>query len=476
MPRIARHLLFAAGVVLALAGLLTLLAWALVDSESVRQRIDNTASRAAGMEVRVDGPVGIRVFPAPEFRLQDLRIRNGGSEWLGAPRANLRVRILPLLSGRVEVGGIDLVEPELRLVRDSDGAFNFIAARPAEGSGERQPFAIRHFRARAATMAFTDQASGEHIEAEGCDLTGRDLEWRPAQSSPAIDLPDFQADLACRSVTYGALELSGLQARISARDRRLEINPLTGQVFDGRLNARLESDLSGSSPAHALGLELAGFRVERFFETFQPGHAVEGSATFVAQLSFSGRLPSEMVADLNGQAGLFGTELVLHGQDLDEQLSRYASTQRFNLVDTAALFVAGPAGLAITRGYGFASLFGETDDRTPIRELVSEWDVAGGVATARDVALATAENRIALDGGLDFVNLQFRDMRVAVIDPEGCALVEQRIQGGFHDPKIEEPDVLVTLVAPFVDLLERGIALFTDSPCDPFYTGRVAHP
>lgn len=147
---------------------------------------------------------------------------------------------------------------------------------------------------------------------------------------------------------------------MSARDRRLEINPLTAQVFDGRLNARLESDLSGPSPAHALGLELAGFRVERFFETFQPGHAVEGSATFVAQL--------------------------------------------------------------------------------------------------------------------DFVNLRFRDMRVAVIDPEGCAVVEQRIRGGFHEPTIDEPNVLVTLTAPFVDLLERGVALLTESSCDPFYTGRIAHP
>jgi uncharacterized protein involved in outer membrane biogenesis len=459
-----------------LAGLLTLLAWTFVASESVRHRIESTASRAAGMEVRVDGPVGIRVFPAPGLRLGDLRIRNSGTEWLGASRANLRVRILPLLRGRVEVGGIDLVEPDLRLVRDSDGAFNFIAAPRADGSGERQPFGIRRFRARAATLAFTDQTSGARIVAEGCDLSGQDLEWRPAQSPPAIHLPDFQGRLGCRNVTYGELKISGLQAQVTARDRRLEINPLTGQVFDGRLDARLESDLSGTSPAHALGLELAGFRFERFFETFRQGPAIEGSATFVAQLSFPGRLPSEMVAGLSGHAGLSGTGLVLHGRDLDEQLARYASTQRFNLVDTAAFFVAGPAGLAVTRGYGFASLFGDTDDRTPIRELVSEWEIEGGVAAARDAALSTAENRIALDGGLDFVNLRFRDMRVAVIDPEGCALVEQRIQGGFHDPAIEEPNVLVTLAAPFVDLLERGVALLTDSPCDPFYTGRVAHP
>ncbi|WP_018233288.1 hypothetical protein [Thioalkalivibrio thiocyanodenitrificans] len=67
-----------------------------------------------------------------------------------------------------------------------------------------------------------------------------------------------------------------------------------------------------------------------------------------------------------------------------------------------------------------------------------------------------------------------RPHRRTHFNPEGCAVVEQRIQGGSHDPAIDEPNVLVTLTAPFVDLLERGVALLTESSCDPLYTGRIA--
>jgi len=68
------------------------------------------------------------------------------------------------------------------------------------------------------------------------------------------------------------------------------------------------------------------------------------------------------------------------------------------------LFFAGPLGLAVTKGYNFARIFQGTERTTSIRTLVSEWQSEHGVAQARDVAMATQENRIALIGGLDFVS------------------------------------------------------------------------
>jgi len=115
-------------------------------------------------------------------------------------------------------------------------------------------------------------------------------------------------------------------------------------------------------------------------------------------------------------------------------------------------------------------------EQTLIQELASEWDIANGLARARDVALRTAENRLALIGELDFVNMQFKEMVVAVIDRNGCAIVEQRIQGKFHEPKIEQPHFLVSMVSPLTDIVKRGISLFSNNECEPFYTGRVKSP
>jgi len=478
MQKKARNFLAAAGGLLALAAIVALLAWAFVNSMSFKSRIERTASEVAGMEIRVDGPVGILLFPSPGLRLENVHVYNGETEWMKASGMELQVRNLRLLRGHIEAESIELLEPDLRLRRDPKGTFNFIPGPRRNGSKDGRTWKIRRFSVRNADLTFIDQASGKGIEARGCDWSGRNLEWKPAgsTSSSALNLPDFQGSLTCGQLIYDVFKVTGLEAEASAQERRLKISPITGMLFDGRLKARLESDFSGSFPRHSLELELADFRAERFVETFQQQKGIEGPLTFAAQLSFSGKMPSEMVLGLDGGAKLSGAELVLHGMDLDKQLARYESTQRFKLVDVAAFFVAGPAGVAVTRGYGFASLFVDTGEKTPVRQLISEWEIRKGVARARDVALATADNRIAATGSLDFVNSRFVDMRVAVVDPQGCAVVEQVIRGGFQDPKIDKPHFLVTLFDPLVDILKRGVGLLGGAECRPFYTGRVKPP
>lgn len=477
MRKTTRYILLVMSGIFALAVLLILFVWFFADFEFLGQRIQTTASRSTGMEVRIDGPVRISLWPGAVLRLEDVKIRNGEREWFSAPGVKIRVLTMPLLRGQVDVESIDVIEPKLQLERDLDGVFNFIPDQRPDDSGRGRPFGVIDFKARDMNLIFEDQALGDQIIGESCDWTGQNLKWRPADSqSLTRDLPDFQGLLNCAKFTYGSLEVKQLEARVSAQDKRLTVSPVNGRLFDGQLTAQLESDFSGSLPVHSCELELNDFLVERFMETFQQERGVQGSLTFKAQLSFSGTMLSEMLPSLGGRSELVGTGLVLHGMDVDKQLARYDSTQRFNLADAAAIFVAGPVGLIFTRGYGYASLFADTGEQTPIQELVSMWDVEKGIARARDVALSTAENRLALAGSLDFVNSEFRNLRVAAIDAQGCAIVEQRIQGKFHDPQIEEPNFLVTLVGPIVDIFKRGVGLFTDTRCEPFYTGRVKAP
>jgi AsmA protein len=472
----ARRFFLATGGLLVLIVLVTVIVRVFVNSESLKNRIEKSASQVMGMEVRVEGPIRILLLPAPGLRFHDLQVRKDKIEWMNSAGGEVRVRVLPLLRAQIEVESLDLLEPNLRLKRDSEGAFNFIPLRRQDGK-EGQILTIRSFRARGATLTFTDQASGKGIEAQNCDWTGRNLKWRSAgSSSSGLNLPDFQGNLKCGKIVHDVMEANGVEAQVFAQDRQLKLSPLTGTLFDGRMKGILESDLSGSPPVHSFELELADFRLERFIETYQREQGVEGSLTFASQLNSSGRLPSEMVASMSGWARLTGAGLVLHGLDLDKQLARYESTQRFNLIDLAAFFVAGPAGLVVTRGYGFAGLFVDAGEKTLIRRLVSEWEIEKGIAVARDVAMSTAENRIALAGGLDFVNSQFKEMRVAVIDAKGCAVVEQRIHGEFEDPKIEKPHFLVALVGPLFDMVKRGVALFREAECKPFYTGRLDSP
>ena len=176
-----------------------------------------------------------------------------------------------------------------------------------------------------------------------------------------------------------------------------------------------------------------------------------------------------------GEASLHGHDLTLEIGDIDKELVHYQSSQGFNLVDVGALFFAGPIGLVVTKGYNFASIFQSAGGSSQVRTLVSEWRIDRGVAQARDVAMATKQNRIALKGRLDFVNGRFEDVTVAWIDAQGCAVAQQKIHGPFGKPEVEKPNVLISLAGPALTLLRQARSLF-GGKCDVFYAGSVTPP
>jgi AsmA protein len=90
--------------------------------------------------------------------------------------------------------------------------------------------------------------------------------------------------------------------------------------------------------------------------------------------------------------------------------------------------------------------------------------------------MATATNRIALQGGLDFVNGRFADVTVAAIDAAGCARVRQAIRGSFARPEVEKPRVLTSLAGPALKLYGQARGVFPGEPCEVFYSGSVGPP
>ena len=199
---------------------------------------------------------------------------------------------------------------------------------------------------------------------------------------------------------------------------------------------------------------------------------------FSTTLSMLGRSDSELRRSADGELSLSGRDLTLTGVDLDRVSADYESSQNFSLFDVSAVLLTGPIGLTVTKGYDFANLAQQSGGRTRIRNAVSIWKVDEGVAHARDVALATNKNRLAIQGGLDFVNDEYDELKVALIDSRGCATVSQKVQGPFSKPVVEKPGALESLAGPMLNLFGKARDLLTGSgdECEVFYNGSVAAP
>jgi uncharacterized protein involved in outer membrane biogenesis len=458
------------------AGLLVIIAAALhllVDANAYKPRLEAAASDALGMEVSIGGKMGFNLFPGLQVTLDDVHIRNRGADLVSAKEAMLGIELLPLLHKEVRIDKIALKQPSVLIEQGSNGKYNF---EPTQTAGKLPAMNLGSVSVTDGSLIYADKQSGGGFEAGDCKLDVRHLLLSAGKSPDLIKNLAFTAELACGKIQAKDFAVSDLKLSVAAKDGVFDLKPVTMGVFGGQGSGSIRADYSGAVPQYQVEYALPQFRVEEFYKTLSQLKVVEGAMDFSANLTMQGKSVNEMIQTANGEASLRGKNLTLNGTDLDKEFSRYESSQHFDLVDVGAVIFAGPVGLAVTKGYDFASILKKSGGASAIRTLVSEWKIEHGVAHAQDVALATNENRVALKGGLDFVNGRFDDVTVALIDAKGCAKVEQKVSGSFQKPVVEKPNILVSLAGPALKLLKRGLKLFPGGECEVIYAGSVAPP
>jgi len=474
MPRTRRIVLFG---VIGLVGVVVLAAAALyllLDTNAYKARLESTASRALGMEVEVTGRLAIDFFPGLAATLEDVYVRSRGGDVVSAKQATIGIDLLSVFGNNVRIEKIVLKNPTIVIERDRDGRFNFETGR---AGGESLPaLDWPDVSLSDATIAYVDHRFGKGFEARDCSAEVRRLRHAAGQRANLIRDISFTAGLRCAEVRKDGFTAADLTFTADAKNGILELKPLTTRVFGTPGSGSVHADLAGPVPTYQIVYSLAQFPIEKFFEATSMKQMAAGRMDFSAHLSTHGKSAKDMRQAMKGTLSLRGKGLVFKGGDLDREFARFESSQTFDLLDVGAVFFVGPLGLLVTKGYDFATIAKGGQGSSEIRTIVSDWKVEGGVARAQDVAMATNENRIALQGGLDFVNERFDDVTIALVDAKGCVTVRQRIRGSFREPVMEKPNLLQSLAGPALRLLRKGGDLLGGQQCEVFYAGSVAAP
>lgn len=469
MSRPLRFTLFAAG---ALAGLLALLAVAMLFFVN-KTRLEAAASEALGMDVEVGGRAGIGFFPSLHVTLEDVQMRNRGVDFISAEQADFGIDLLPLLFLEVRFRRIALERFGISIERGLDRKFNY---EPEDPQRVLPALDLVNVSLSNGTLHYVDKQSGKGLEAQACNLDVTHVSHPGGKASDLLTKLSITMEFVCAEMQKDNLVLSDLRGSLNGNDGIFEFEPVTMLVLGGQGSGSVQVDRSGPVPRVHARYSLPSFQIEEFLKLLSPEKVAHGPMDLTMDLTMQGSTWNELRQTADGELSLVGESLTLDGRDLDKELARYESSQHFNLVDAGALFFAGPFGLAVTKGYNFASLFRGSGGTTQIRTLVSKWKVERGVAHARDVALATNENRLALQGGLDFVNEEFDDVTVAQVDPNGCPIVRQRILGPFMKPVLDKPNFLKSMAGPTIKLFKQIRKLFPGKECEVFYEGSVAPP
>lgn len=416
MSRSRRFLLFAA---IGSVALLVLVAAALllfVDANVLKGRLEAAASEAVGMEFNVGGRLRLGFFPRAHVTLEDVHVRNRGLEVASAKEAMLAIDLLPLLGKEVRIEKIALKDARIVIERDRQGLFNF--ERPQQ---DRRPLPLLDWpnvSLADATVVYADQRSGQGFEAGDCHVTVNRLRLSDGERSKLMEELAFTAELTCAALRGDGFEASELKFSVDAKNGVFDLKPVTTRVLGTSGSGSVRADFSDAVPVYQVRYTLLQFPIEEFFKTLSQQKVAAGRMDFSAELTMRGKTVHELQRSLNGHISLRGSNLTLIGSDLDRDLSRFESSQNFNLVDVGAIFIAGPLGLVVT----------------------------------------------------------IDDVIVAVIDAKGCATVRQRIRGSFESPVVEKPNFLASLAGPALRLLKKGSELLLGAHCDVSYAGSVAAP
>src|SRR5512145_1050188 len=217
-------------LIVVLAGVAVVL---LADVNVHKPRIEAAVSDALGMEFRIQGNAGLRLFPSAGISLSEIRLRNRGAELATAETLRVGVKLLPLLRRRMEVTEILIDKPEIRIEKMADGTFNYEtvprAAKPPAKAGETSPSSLSVGRGavRNGRFVYVDRKAGAKAEISGIDLTVEDLAVPAATGADVPEGISFTGRLRAKEVKVAGYSLSDVDAKVAASAGVCDIRPFT---------------------------------------------------------------------------------------------------------------------------------------------------------------------------------------------------------------------------------------------------------
>jgi hypothetical protein len=261
----------------------------LLDPEAVAQWAEPRVEAALNRPVSIEG-VRLAFFPRFGADLTGVEVGNTPEFGEGLPlmeveQVRLRVAFRPLLSRRVEVSDVRVVDPVLRLLVDAEGRTNFgelapAADEPADpGAGPPMDLAVRAFRLSGGRLEYESIPDSMAVVVNDIGVRAslellRDGNWSVASQTTAPEVLALHPMLGAAPRTFRGV---GLDADVRAGPgfAWLEVDEGTLNLEEARfgLTGRIEDVMEPIRRVN-LALDATGVDVPRFL-SFLPAEMLE---------------------------------------------------------------------------------------------------------------------------------------------------------------------------------------------------------
>jgi uncharacterized protein involved in outer membrane biogenesis len=221
--KIVLHILGGVAVAIVLAAIVFTLTF---DMNSYRLRIEAAASGATGLEVRINGKLGLSFFPFG-LSAKDIHIANKGFEIISIDTLKLGAELMPLLKNQLKVISCELFKPTITIVKDADGKYDFEGTE--HKSVERVPgvaFTLNELKLSKGVLVYLDKKTDEKTEFKDFNMAMKGLLIGETSADIVKNL-SFSGSFDCKEVLQNDFRIENLKATAKAVKGIYNFEPLT---------------------------------------------------------------------------------------------------------------------------------------------------------------------------------------------------------------------------------------------------------
>ncbi|MBC7906189.1 MAG: AsmA family protein [Rhodospirillaceae bacterium] len=302
-----KKLLIALGVLVVLAiGALVVLP-SLVPADKIEQEVVAQVKSATGRDLSIDGKVSVSAFPSLSVQVSNVALSNPpgfqGKDMVRLGALDVRLKLLPILSGKVEVDSFVLIDPIISLEVDRHGKANWVfdsepkpqakaeAKDSSSGGTGLKDLSLGQVRITSGKLTYVDGKAGTKEEVDAINL--------------AVDLKNLDSPLKAK----GGLKWHGKTIDLAVdvtRPRALldgTASPAELSVATEAVKLAFKGEASGAAVKGDLDLAVPSVRGLVLWTTGKP---LDMAGTGLGPFSLTGKLAAggTMVALTQAAIGL----------------------------------------------------------------------------------------------------------------------------------------------------------------------------
>ncbi len=427
--------------------------------------LEEVLTENIGLETRIDGEISLKVMPGISIVAEKLKVISNETYVLKIEQAEISIDYLGLFSSDIDIKALRFVAPQVYIVRDPTGNFNFEDEHQqynSTGDGKIHNLQLSDFSISNGRLLYIDMQYGDTLMIDGFNIQSDEIGITGTANKIDVEKIRLRGLVNIGQFKLNMLKVDSMQFNIDGRSGKIAIMAVDLGYFGGKSNGKAILDFTKTPDHISIEHKMTGMDLKIFGESIGNKMFVKGKLDYNLNISFSSFNWSQTKETINGFVSMNGDNLVIQGFDINDVLTKFKKSQQFNLIDLSAVFVAGPYGAVFTKGINFAQLLSlETGDSTEITKLISNWTIEDGIANAHDVAFRTNKYRIAMTGKLDFKNDVYQEVNISLLNNDGCAAFSQKINGPFIDPETESINAFGTIFGPVDNLWREPDQTFT---------------